>query len=162
MTNEQCICNHGDVENTCFPLTRCACKVHGKFNTMTNDLKNFLEGEELSLREEVFIKEIGRTRAEVKSVLTKAQGKLTEEFISDFCVYLSSRENETTDWLQYHDTRLINFVLDLVEKKLPEIEKRKENVLLSSNIQDHLDDAITAGKERYRHEVSTIVNKLRV
>lgn len=35
MTNnnqEKCICNHGDVENKCYPITRCACKVHGKFS----------------------------------------------------------------------------------------------------------------------------------
>lgn len=71
-------------------------------------------------------------------------------------------EHEKLDLIMKTCIEISNFVLDLVEKKLPEIEKRKENVLLSSNIQDHLDDAITAGKEGYKHQVSTIINNLRV
>lgn len=60
------------------------------------------------------------------------------------------------------ENRIRNVVLSEVERELPEIEKRKENVLFSSNIQDHLDDAIIAGKERYKHQVSTIINNLKV
>lgn len=85
-----------------------------------NNIQQFLENEELSLREEVFIKELGRTRLEVSKVLEKAQGKIKEDFISDFCIYLTSRETETTEWLKNHDNRLINFILSEVEK---EVEK---------------------------------------
>ena len=99
---------------------------------MTNDLKNFLDGK---------IKEIEDNTSFIRG-LPYDDEKL--DLIMKTCIEIS------------------NFVLDLVEKKLTEIEKRKENVLLSSNIQDHLDDAITAGKEGYKHQVSTIINNLRV
>ena len=36
---------------------------------------------------------IGLTRREVEEVLTKAQGKYKEDFISDFCIYFSKRED---------------------------------------------------------------------
>lgn len=32
---EKCICNHSNPDTRCYPVTRCACKVHGKFSPKT-------------------------------------------------------------------------------------------------------------------------------
>jgi hypothetical protein len=44
--NKKCICNHSNPEIDCYPKTRCACKVHGKF--FVSDLKKECDCEETS------------------------------------------------------------------------------------------------------------------
>lgn len=93
---------------------------------MTNDLKNFLCHEEIEFR-------------------AKAQSEGKNGFLTDshYATSLMVDDKKATDWLRDHDTRLINFVLDLVEKRLKEKANNEELELTPQDI-------------------STIINQLRV
>ena len=97
---------------------------------MTNDLKNFLEGEN-----ERFYKEPVR---ELHLKEENADGSFSEQ------VYMHN-------WVKEHDTRLINFVLDLVEKEVGKLKRTDETQMNEDHVYDEaLDD------------ISTIINNLRV
>ena len=96
---------------------------------MTNDLKNFLEGE----------KEI------------------------DYQLFCFDKEDESwsinEERLKERDTRLINFVLDLVEKEVDKIEVKKFG---RYTIEKDAEEIINTIVNETKKCVSTIINNLRV
>ena len=90
-------------------------------NTMTNDLKNFLEEE--------------------------------TQNITQYAYFVDHQsEEELAEVVREHNTRLINFVLDLVEK-----EVEKLHVVL-----DDSDGQSNVEKMLFKEDISTIINNLRV
>lgn len=100
---------------------------------MTNDLKNFLEGEKNTFDKEVYeIDDFGKRYYPIDKV---------------------------EKWIKDHDTRLINHVLDLVKS---EVEK-KEKELLSDMSQDTSSLQKKAFYlVRFSNEISTILNNLKI
>lgn len=96
---------------------------------MNNDLKNFLEGENEKFKK--------------YGLAPDSYGFLDED--------------ECADWLKDHDTRLINFVLDLVEK---EVEKNLEIAKKDFDGIQYLE--WRQGFYKSHHLVSIIIKNLRV
>lgn len=105
---------------------------------MTNDLNNFLWAEN-----EKFEKEF--------------EDKSDERY--GIAKHINSMVGRQVDWINYHDTRLINFVLDLVEKEVDKIEVKKFG---RYTIEKDAEEIINTIVNETKKCVSTIINNLRV
>lgn len=100
---------------------------------MTNDLKNFLEEETKGL----FDKKL------VTKQLPNGYRELLGEQVSMSLLW------NLYDAIKDHDTHLVNFVLDLVEK-----EVEKKTIVWADTLQGYI-------KIVPKHDISTIVNNLK-
>jgi hypothetical protein len=112
---------------------------------MTNDLKNFLEGDFIGNNvHSVYTHCLSCGAWGINLPLDKMCGNCTKD--TDTYTYY---DKET---VALHDTRLINFVLDLVEKEVEKKKKEAESFVPFQKI--HYQSALK--------DISTIINNLRV
>lgn len=137
-------------------------KIKNHLNTMTNDLKNFLEVE----KEKLFDLHCINGAMYFGVVEEPCSGRETGECCHHEQTW-EEAEKELTNYLKNHNTRLINFVLDLVEKEVEKMVVNTPNEVallnkeLPSTLQTNYYNQAVGYVDAVK-DISTIINQLRV